>query len=60
MLWNMRESKPVWRVDLLDSALHARFSPDGKSLFTSGGDNWVREWDASSGHLIRKFGGIAE
>lgn len=60
LLWNIRESKAVWRHELQDSALLARFSPDGGSLFTSGGDNWVREWDVSSGRLIRKFGGAVE
>lgn len=60
MLWNMRESKPDWKVDLPDSALNASFSPDGKSLYTSGGDNWVREWDVTSGRLIRKFAGAVD
>lgn len=60
LLWNLREGKPAWDNQLLDSALTARFSPDGASLFTSGGDNWVREWDVSSGRLLRKFGGVVE
>lgn len=60
LLWNFREGKPAWNNQLQDSALTAGFSPDGASLFTSGGDNWVREWDVSTGRLLRKFGGVVE
>ena len=60
LLWNIRESRAVWRNELDDSALLAKFSPDGGSLYTSGGDNWIREWEVSSGRLIRKFGGVME
>jgi len=60
LLWDIHESSVAWRSDLPNSALQAIFSSDGKSLFTSGGDNWVREWDVASGRLIRKFGGAAE
>lgn len=60
LLWNIRESRVAWRNELDDSALTARFAPDGRSLYTSGGDNWIREWSVSSGRLIRKFGGAVE
>lgn len=60
VLWNIRESKTAWRNELADSALLARFAPDGKTMFTTGGDNWIREWDVSSGRLLRKFGGVVE
>lgn len=59
-LWNIRESRVVWKHDLYEPALTAKFSPDGASLYTSGGDNWIREWQVTSGRLIRKFGGVIE
>lgn len=59
-LWNIRESKVVWNKKLDNSALQIAFSSNGTSLFSSGGDNWIREWDASSGRLIRKFAGAGE
>lgn len=57
LLWNIRESKVAWTSELDSSATKVLFSPDGKKLYTSGGDNWIREWDVASGHLLRKFGG---
>lgn len=60
LLWNIREGRVAWKNELEDSALSARFSPDGGSLYTSGGDNWIREWQVSTGKLIRKFGGVIE
>lgn len=57
-VWNIRESKVVWRKVLDNSALRVMYSPSGTSIFTSGGDRWVREWDASSGTLLRKFAGV--
>lgn len=60
LVWNIHKSKLVWKKKLDDSALQVTFSPDGMSLFTSGGDNWVREWESSSGRLIRKFAGVGE
>jgi len=59
-VWNIRENRVAWRNDLYDPALSAKFSPDGASLYTSGGDNWIREWQVSSGRMIRKFGGLIE
>jgi WD40 repeat protein len=60
LVWNVHESKVAWQQKLDNSALKTIFSPDGRSLFTSGGDNWIREWEASSGKLVRKFGGLGE
>lgn len=60
LLWSIRESKVAWKNDLDSSATKVIFSPDGKSLFTSGGDNWIREWDVASGHLLKRFGGIGK
>ncbi len=60
LVWNIRESKVAWKKMMDKSALQVRFSPDGRSLFTSGGDNWVREWEASSGRFVGKFAGAGE
>lgn len=60
LVWNVHESKVAWNKKLDYSALQVAFSPDGKSLFTSGGDNWIREWETSSGRAIRKFAGVGE
>lgn len=59
-LWNIRESKSAWESMLSSSATKVLFSPDGKKLFSTGGDNWVSEWDVVTGNLVKKFGGIAE
>lgn len=60
LVWKIHESKVAWVNKLDNSALQVKFSPDGKTLFTSGGDNWVREWEASSGRFVRKFAGAGE
>ncbi len=60
LLWNIREGKVAWKNDLDYSVTQIFFSHDGNQLFTSGGDNWIREWDVASGHLIKKLGGIHE
>lgn len=60
LLWNIRESRVAWKNDLDSSATQVLFSPDGKRLFTSGGDSWIREWDVASGFLLKKFGGTSE
>lgn len=59
-VWSIRENRTAWRNDLYEPALSAKFSQDGASLYTSGGDNWIREWQVSSGRMIRKFGGVIE
>lgn len=60
LLWNIRDSRIAWKNELDSSVTQVLFSPDGKRLFTSGGDNWIRGWDVSSGHLLNKFGGVGE
>lgn len=60
MLWDFHESRIAWKNGLDSSATQVLFSPEGKRLFTSGGDNWIREWDVASGHLLKKFGGVRE
>lgn len=60
LLWNIRESKIAWKGSLEKSVTQVLFSSDGKRLFTSGGDNWIREWDTASGHIVRKFAGVNE
>lgn len=60
LLWNIRESRVAWKAELDNSATQVLFSPDGKRLFTSGGDNWIRIWNVASGQLIKKFGGFDE
>lgn len=60
LLWNIRESKVAWKNELESSATQVLFSVDGKRLFTSGGDNWIREWDVATGHLLRRIGGVGE
>lgn len=60
MIWNIRESRIAWKNELDSSATQVIFSPDGKRLFSSGGDNWLREWDVLSGRLMRKIGGVGE
>lgn len=60
MLWNIHESRIAWKNELDSSATQVLFSPDGKRLYSSGGDNWVREWNVASGRLIKKFGGVSE
>lgn len=60
LLWSFHQSKIVWKNQLDISDTQVLFSPDGKRLFSSGGDNWIREWDVVSGHLIKRFGGVDE
>ncbi len=60
LLWNIREGKTAWKSELNSSATRVLFSPDGKKLYSSGGDNWIREWDVKTGHLRKKFGGMSE
>lgn len=57
LLWSIHDSRVAWKRDLDKSATQVLFSTDGKRVFTSGGDNWVREWDVASGNLLRKTGG---
>jgi WD40 repeat protein len=59
LLWNIREGKMVWKSELNSSATRVLFSPDGEKLYSSGGDNWIREWDVKTGHLRKKFGGMS-
>lgn len=59
-LWNIRENRIAWKNELDRSATQVLFSPDGKRLFSSGGDNWVREWNVASGQLVKRFGGVSE
>lgn len=58
MLWSIRESRVAWKIDLENSITQVVFSPNGKRLYTTGGDNWIREWDVISGQLLKKFGGV--
>ena len=60
LLWNIRESRIAWKNELDCSATLVLFSSDGKRLLTSGGDNWIREWDVASGQLVKRFGGVSE
>lgn len=60
LLWSVREGRIAWKSELNSSATQVLFSPDGKQLFSSGGDNWIREWDVASGHLRKRFGGVSE
>lgn len=59
-LWDIHEGKTLWQAELDGSATQVLFSPDGKRLYSTGGDNWIREWDTGTGHLVRKFGGVDE
>ena len=60
MIWSTRESRIAWKNELDSSATKVVFSPDGKRLYSSGGDNWIREWDVASGQLVKKIGGVRE
>ena len=73
---DLHAGKPVWEVDadvgddaehawLLGSGLsHAQFTPDGKTLLTSGWDRHLRAWSAKTGKPkweVRKprgYGGV--
>lgn len=59
-LWNIHEGKTSWKVELDGSVTQVLFSPDGKRIYSTGGDNWIREWDAATGHLLKKFGGVEQ
>ncbi|MDD2364986.1 MAG: hypothetical protein PHN84_02360 [Desulfuromonadaceae bacterium] len=60
LMWSVRESKVAWEAQLDKSAIQLFFSSDGKQLFSSGGDRWIRKWDSASGRLLKKFGGASE
>lgn len=59
-LWNIHEGKTAWKVELDGSVTQVLFSPDGKRIYSTGGDNWIREWDVVTGHLLKKFGGVEQ
>ena len=59
-LWDIHEGKTSWKVELDGSVTQVVFSPDGKRIYSTGGDNWIREWDAAKGHLLKKFGGVEQ
>lgn len=59
-LWDIHEGKTSWKAELDDSVTQLSFSPNGKRLYSTGGDNWIREWDTATGHLVRKFGGVEQ
>lgn len=60
LLWNIRESKIEWEKRLDSSATKVVFSPNGKHLYTSGGDSWIRDWDVATGLQLKKFGGVKD
>ena len=39
-------------------ATHVAWSPSGKELFSSGADKLIRQWDATSGKLLRTLSGL--
>jgi WD40 repeat protein/predicted Ser/Thr protein kinase len=56
--WTAGHAARTWNVEtgeemhVLDHALSAAFSPDGKRIVTGGGDQQARIWDAATGRLI--------
>jgi hypothetical protein len=48
-VWNLRTNRPTWIGTHRDGASSAVWSHDGRTVFTGGGDQHVRAWDAASG-----------
>jgi WD40 repeat protein len=55
LLWPVGGGEPV-RIQAHDrTAATAVFSSDGRRLWTSGGDAWLRSWDPGKGTLIEEI-----
>ena len=48
-VWDLPTNRPVWVGTHRDGASSAAWSHDGRTVFTGGGDQQVRAWDAASG-----------
>jgi WD40 repeat protein/class 3 adenylate cyclase/energy-coupling factor transporter ATP-binding protein EcfA2 len=52
--FDTRSWTPLWEVDAHDGGVfHLDFSPDSRSIVTTGPDGFVRLWDARDGSLLQ-------
>jgi WD40 repeat protein/serine/threonine protein kinase len=48
-VWDIPGNRPLWVETHRDGATSAAWSPDGRSVFSGGGDQQVQIWNAASG-----------
>ena len=54
-VWDATSQSRLFAMPHGDTVYDATYSPDGKRIFTAGGDGIVKIWDAANGVLVHKL-----